>query len=546
MKLTLRLLKSLPVPIIAIVLVAVASSVVPAEAQSTASPPTNVRAVNGFNPGEVIITWGASFGATHYRVGCVNMDRDYPKAKASVTRNWRQAFVYVDVDAPNVSPDNATYTLYGLQEGAYHACTVLANSSRYGQPTWPVRPYWQYLTVTDHGGACPVAAPVPPPVTGRPLAIAEISRLVRPALVRVTALDNEDLEPLGYGSGFIVSSDGLMITNRHVVDDSETVIARVETPDGQLLEFRGSVLGKGILTDLAAIQLNSNRTFSTVELGNSDSVAYGDDVTAWGYPLAGDTVGTAPTLTKGIISGPIRTFEDTEYVQTDAAVNPGNSGGPLIDRYARVIGVNTFGYNYRVGENDFTVAPGLNFSVASNEVSDRLANYEAGGPDTATYRNLRYGYGYSIDIPRGWYLDTETHETPARQFAIFEAYGGERSGIVRSLRISPPFVDPNRELGLLTGFFWNVYLPVLLGENWDFVERVSARPIVIDGHNFFRLEYRSRVSEDDCTRSHVALVGISSSFPSKPFGFVTDFAICGEVLAAYGAEREGILDSFRP
>ena len=115
-------------------------------------------------------------------------------------------------------------------------------------------------------------------------------------------------------------------------------------------------------------------------------------------------------MTKGIISSAVRIFEDTEYVQTDAAVNPGNSGGPLIDRYGRVIGVNTFGFVYRVGENDYTTAPGLNFSVASNEISDRLTTYEAGGPEQATYQNLRYDYGYSMDIPKGWYLIGEGGE----------------------------------------------------------------------------------------------------------------------------------------
>ncbi len=539
----MRLLKALPVLLVVTMFAAAVSSVMPAEAQSAAAPPTNIRAVNGFNPGEVIITWSSSHGATHYRVGCVNMDRDYPKAKASNTRNWRQAFVYVDVDAPNVSQDRPTYTLYGLQEGAYHACTVLANSSRYGQPTWPNAPYWQYLTLADHGGSCPVVAPEPPPITGRPLTIAEISSAVRPGLVHVTALDEEG--PTGFGSGFVIRSDGLMITNRHVVDDGENIIARLETPEGALLEFSGRVLGKGILTDLAAVQLNSNRVFNTVDLANSDAVAYGDPVTAWGFPFSGE-VGTAPTLTQGIISAPHRIIFDTDFVQTDADINSGNSGGPLIDQYGRVIGVNTLGLLEILPDGSLGNVPGLNFSVASNEIRDRLDTYLAGGPFEATYRNLRYDYRYSINVPRGWYMSDESTEFLTRQFAWFNAYGDERSGIIRTFRISPPFVDPNRELVILTDFFWNGYLPLLLGENWHYVERVSARPVEVGGHNVFRLEYRSRVSEDDCMRSHVALVGISSSFPSKPFGFVTDFAICEEVLATYSRERETILNSFRP
>ncbi len=537
----MRLLKALPVLLVVATFAAAASSVMPAEAQSTAAPPTNIRVVNGFNPGEVIVTWNSAHGATHYRVGCVNMDRDYPKAKASVTGNWRQAFVFVDVDAPNVSPDRPTYTLYGLQEGAYHACTVLSNNSRYGQPTWPT-PYWQYLTLTDHGGSCPTVAVSPPASTEQPLSIAEVSQLLRPAVVRVT-VPFPEIDATGYGSGFIVRSDGLMITNRHVVDDAETVMARIETLDGELLEFSGRVLGKGILTDLAAVQLSSNRTFRTVELGDSDSVDYGDEVTAWGFPLAGDDVGTSPTLTKGIISAPHRIFADTEWVQTDADVNAGNSGGPLVDRYGKVIGVNTAGYE-TYGDR---IISGINFAITSNEVQDRLSSYESGGPSSATYHNLKYGYGYSIDIPRGWYMSGESPQYLTRQFAFFDDYSGQRSGIIRTFRFDSPFPNKNAALGSLASYFWSTYLDLVAeGNEWDYLERVAAQVVNIGDQDLFRLEYRSRVAEGECTRSHVALVGISSNFPDKPFGFVTDFAICEEALATYTTERETILSTFRP
>ena len=390
----LRLLKPLSILLAVIVLVAVVGSAVPAEAQSTASPPANVAVTNGFNPGELIVTWDVAHDATHYRVGCVNMDRDYPRAKSSVTGNWRQAFVFVDVDAPNVSPDRATYTLYGLQEGVYHACTVLSNGSRYGQPTWPT-PYWQYITINDHGGSCPVVAAAPPPITGRPLTIAEVSQVVTPALARVVVTDSEGRT--GSGTGFIVRSDGLLVTNRHVVDDIETVTASIEVQEGQRVEFSGRVLGKGILTDLAAIQLSSNRPFATVDLADSSRAAYGDVVTAWGFPF-GHSLGTAATLTRGIISAPHRIVGDAEVIQSDAEINPGNSGGPLVDSYGRVIGVNTWGLSYIRGGNAFR-APGISLSVASNEVRDRLATYESGGPTQATYRNLRWGYGLQHGHP---------------------------------------------------------------------------------------------------------------------------------------------------
>ena len=105
-----------------------------------AAPAANITAVNGRNTGEAVIAWDAAPGATHYRIGCVNMERDYPRAKASSTGNWREAFLYFGVDARNVDPVRPRYVFPGLQEGAYHACTVLTNNSRHGQPTWPARP----------------------------------------------------------------------------------------------------------------------------------------------------------------------------------------------------------------------------------------------------------------------------------------------------------------------------------------------------------------------------------------------------------------------
>ena len=215
----------------------------------------------------------------------------------------------------------------------------------------------------------------------------------------------------------------------------------------------------------------------------------------------------------------------------------------MIDRFGNVIGVNTAGYE-QLGDR---IISGINLAVASNEVKDRLSTYVAGGPSQATYRNLRWDYGYSIDIPRGWFISGESGQSLTRQFSLFEAYGGERSSVLRTFRIAPPFGDPSVELGFLTGFFVNLYLPLVAeGNEWDYLEVVSARPVVMGGHNFFRVEYRSREAEGECMRSHVALTSISSSFPSKPFGFVTDFAICEEVLTTYGTERETILRTFRP
>lgn len=136
-----------------------------ASAQSKVPATSNIRVADGQNPGEVIISWDYVEQATYYRIGYVNMERDYPLAKASRTGNWIEAFVYVDLEARNFveSRGRVQYTIRGLQQNVRHAFSVLTNSSRHGEPTWPSNPRWQFLTVADWGGACPAATPLPTP-----------------------------------------------------------------------------------------------------------------------------------------------------------------------------------------------------------------------------------------------------------------------------------------------------------------------------------------------------------------------------------------------
>ena len=286
-------LKPLAVLFLAVVLVAGVGSAAPVAAQGTTPATSNIQVVNGHNPGEVIISWDAVTVATHYRIGYVNMKTDYLLAKASKTGNWREAFVYVDVEAQNFEDSGTMYTIRRLEQGVRHAFVVLTNNSAYGEPTWPITsPRWQFLVVTDQGGACPTA----PPTAATPLTSAELARRVRPALVQISVTDSDG--DTSSGTGFVVRSDGLVVTNRHVVDDAGTVTARMNTSDVQRLELTGRVLGRGILADLAVIQLDSNHTFATLPLGDSSAVVQGDEITAWGYPLS-RFLGTDPTLTRG-------------------------------------------------------------------------------------------------------------------------------------------------------------------------------------------------------------------------------------------------------
>ena len=526
-----------PVVIVATlaILAAIVSGAPPAEAQGRPPAATNIQIVNGHNPGEVIISWDAVPAATHYRIGYVNMVTDWPLAKSTEggrTGNWLEAFVYVDVEAQNFVTSGTVYTIRRLEQGVLHAFVVLTNGSAYGEPTWPTTsPRWKFLVVTDQGGACPTA-----PST--PLTNAELARRVRPALAQIIVTDSDG--DTSSGTGFVVRSDGLVVTNRHVVDDANTVTVRMNTSDGQRLELTGRVLGRGILADLAVIRLDSNRTFATLPLGDSDAVAQGDEITAWGYPLS-SFLGTDPTLTKGIISSTNRIFEDTDYLQTDAAVAPGNSGGPVVDRFGRVVGVNTAGL-VRIQEDGTRVpVPGIYLAITSNEVSSRLNTMADGGPTQATYRNLRFDYGYSMAIPKGWYLYRE-RETYSR----FLPYATNRYVDIARVRFIEPHADRSAELSLYANRRWSTRLPEFAAENWSFFQPISMMKVTIGGWESYRLEYNRRSALEFCIENVVEIVSISSSFPNKPYGFVTSGLICENFLHAHSTERETMLNSFGP
>ncbi|MGB3613692.1 MAG: HhoA/HhoB/HtrA family serine endopeptidase [Elainellaceae cyanobacterium] len=142
----------------------------------------------------------------------------------------------------------------------------------------------------------------------------------------------------GTGSGLILSTDGKVITNAHVVDNADSV--EVTLKDGRT--FEGRVMGTDPVTDVAAIRIEAD-SLPAVTLGNSDSLVPGQWAIAIGNPLGLDN-----TVTAGIISALERSSSQVgipnkrvQFIQTDAAINPGNSGGPLLNDMGEVIGINT-------------------------------------------------------------------------------------------------------------------------------------------------------------------------------------------------------------
>ena len=142
----------------------------------------------------------------------------------------------------------------------------------------------------------------------------------------------------GTGSGFIISNDGLILTNSHVVDGADSVTVLLK--DGRSL--KGKVLGQDSLTDVAVVKIQASN-LPVVQMGDSDQLRPGEWAIAIGNPLGLDN-----TVTAGIISATGRTSGDigvpdkrVGFIQTDAAINPGNSGGPLLNQFGQVIGMNT-------------------------------------------------------------------------------------------------------------------------------------------------------------------------------------------------------------
>lgn len=189
----------------------------------------------------------------------------------------------------------------------------------------------------------------PAPVATALSFVADVAQEVGPAVVRINATRAVSPsarrfrpyippEARGTGSGFIISTDGVIITNAHVVDGSREVTVTLK--DGR--SFTGEVKGSDPITDIAVIQIQGEN-LPTVPLGDSDLVQPGMWVVAIGNPLGLDN-----TVTAGIISATGRSASEVgvpdkrvSFLQTDAAINPGNSGGPLLDANGRVIGVNT-------------------------------------------------------------------------------------------------------------------------------------------------------------------------------------------------------------
>ena len=238
------------------------------------------------------------------------------------------------------------------------------------------------------------------------------------------------------GSGFIIDEKGIVVTNNHVITDAEDIIVRVNGDK----EFKAKVIGADPLSDIAVLQLETTEKFVPVKFGDSDKARIGDWVIAIGNPF-----GLGGTVTSGIISARNRSiglsrYED--YIQTDASINSGNSGGPLFDMNGDVIGINTaiLGRSGSIG---------IGFSIPSNSakiVIDQL---------------IEFG-----ETKRGW-LGVRIQDV-TKEIAEVENLDEPRGALVAS--VAPN--SPSEKAGVKAG-------DIILEFNGEKIQEMKELPIIV-------------------------------------------------------------------
>jgi len=251
--------------------------------------------------------------------------------------------------------------------------------------------------------------------------VPEIFKKVSPSVVFISAISfdpfkTKDRLATSVGSGFIISKEGVILTNSHLVFGHQTIDVILDNG----FTTRAELVGVDPFLDLAVLRISvPGKNLPVVILGDSNKVQTGEDVLAFGNPF-----GLEQTLTKGIISGVNRTLPaspmspELPLIQIDAAVNPGNSGGPLVNGCGEVIGINTAMLGQ--GEN-------INFAVPINMAKRVLPQLLAKGRVIRPWlgvggKFIQKELGQIINLPLvdGFMVETVEPESPAEQAGLNE------------------------------------------------------------------------------------------------------------------------------
>jgi S1-C subfamily serine protease len=263
------------------------------------------------------------------------------------------------------------------------------------------------------------------------LPAADIYQQLQPAVVEITSTQQgrSPFAPSGTaaGSGIVIDTQGTILTNYHVVADA----TNLEVTFSDDTTASAQVVGTDPGNDLAVIRIDvSGQKLTPAPLGDSDAIRVGDPVLAIGQPFELES-----TLTQGIVSATGRTFSEGQgtrpirnMIQTDAAVNPGNSGGPLIDCQGQVIGINTALEN-PTGED---VNVGIAFAVPINTAKRSLSDMEAGQTVSHPWLGIAaenvtpaLASDLSLSVQSGAYVTIVSAGSPAQQAGLQGAFSSE-------------------------------------------------------------------------------------------------------------------------
>jgi len=249
------------------------------------------------------------------------------------------------------------------------------------------------------------------------------------------------------GSGFIIKKDGIVVTNNHVIANADDIIVRVDNK-----EYQAKVLGSDPYSDIAVLKIESSKNFKTVDFGNSDKSRVGDWVVAIGNPF-----GLGGTVTSGIISARNRDINLTRYddfIQTDASINQGNSGGPLFNMNGDVIGINT------AIISPSGASSGIGFAIPANYAStiiDQLIKFGETKRGWLGVRiqqvNKEMSTIAGLNEPTGAFIGGVSEGSPAEKGGIKEGdiileFDGQKIKTMRNLPKVVANTKPNKKVNV--------------------------------------------------------------------------------------------------
>ncbi len=260
-------------------------------------------------------------------------------------------------------------------------------------------------------------------------------------------------QPRSLGSGFIISEDGYIVTNNHVIGEADKITVRLSDEE----EYQATVIGSDQRTDLALIKIEPSSKLTAIPLGDSEALQVGDWVMAIGNPF-----GLEQTVTVGIVSAKGRVIGAGPYddfIQTDASINPGNSGGPLLNLQGEVVGINSAIFS-RGGGNI-----GIGFAIPIGQARSIIAQLRESGKVTRGWLGVmiqpvtkELADSFGLEEPKGALIAEVTEGSPAQRSGlergdVITAFNGQTINDSRDLPalVADAQVGSEAEVRLLRG-----------------------------------------------------------------------------------------------